>query len=301
MQRYEQNESRQTKKGKYQSSSVRIKKPLSLNFEFKSSLFTEKNKTLIEKLVSRNVSQETSFSKEEINDKDKEKEMIKPKTKKAFSTIKAKIPISLNTSLVENKNKANIKKTQNKLDTKSILPNKKNSSLIVKNKDTKPSLTNCQIKPIHKKIISIAKKPIPNPKTKVPNQTVKNSLDKKIVFNGITHDLLNKNKTRNNPAHQKPRQNSNLNTTIKVTFMRKKFGENVHGQEKNKNIKNKNLRNSVDNKNNNINLITVNTIYVKDRIKSIGGNNNLKAKNKKKINNNDIYTSPENRRTIQHK
>ena len=119
MKNYEQTEPRQTKKEKYQSSSVRVKKPPSLNFEFKSSLFTEKNKTLIEKLISRNVSQETSFSKEEI----KEKEKLKSKTKKAFSTLKAKIPISLNTSLVENKNKANIKKNQNKLDTKTILPN----------------------------------------------------------------------------------------------------------------------------------------------------------------------------------
>ena len=297
MQRYEQNESRQTKKGKYQSSSVRIKKPLSLNFEFKSSLFTEKNKTLIEKLVSRNVSQETSFSKEEI----KEKEKLKPRTKKAFSTLKAKIPISLNTSLVENKNKANIKKNQNKLDTKTILPNKKNSSIIAKSKDTKSSITNYQIKPIHKKILNIVKKPVPNPPTKVPNQTAKNSLDKIITFNGTTQDLLNKNKTRNNPVRQKQKQNTNLNSSIKATYMQKKFGNNIHGQNKNKNIKNKNLRNSLDNKYNNLNLITVNTIYVKDRIKPIDGyHNNLKPKNKNKINN-DIFASPKYRRTIQNK
>ena len=295
MKNYEHNEPRQTKKEKYQSSSVRVKKPHELNFEFKSSLFTEKNKTLIEKLVSRNVSQETSFSKDKI----KEKEKLKPKTKKAFSTIKTKIPISLNTSLVDNKNKANIKKNQNKLDTKNILPNKKNSSIIIKSKDTKSLITDCQIKPIHKKVLNITKKPLPNIPTKVPNQTSKKNLDKIIAFNGMTQDLLKK--TRNNPIKQKQKQNSNLNSSIKAAYMQKKFGNNIYGQNKNKNIKNKNLRNSLDNKYNNLNLITVNTIYVKDRIKRIDGyHNNLKTKNKNKINN-DIFTSPKYRRTIQNK
>ncbi len=83
--------------------------------------------------------------------------------------------------------------------------------------------------------------------------------------------------------------------------MQKKFGNNIHGQNKNKNIKNKNLRNSLDNKYNNLNLITVNTIYAKDRIKPIDGyHNNLKPKNKNKINN-DIFASPKYRRTIQNK
>ena len=301
MQNYERTEPRQVKKGKFQSSSVRAKKPPALNFEFKSSLFTEKNKTLIEKLFSRNVTQETSFSQEKINNKEKEKSKPKPKPKKAFSSIRAKIPLSLNTSLVENKSKANIKKNQNKLDTKNILPNKKNSSITIEKKDTKSSITNSKKKLIHKKIQNMTKKQAPNLQIKVPNQTVKNSLNKKFVFNVTNKDLVNKNKTRNNPIRQKPKQNSNLNSSIKAAFMQKKFGENVHGQNKNKNIKNKNLRNSVDNKYNDLNLITVNTIYDHDRIRPITRKNiNLKTKNKNKKNT-DIYLSPKNRRTIQNK
>ena len=80
----------------------------------------------------------------------------------------------MNTSLVENKNKANIKKNQNKLDTKTILPNKKNSSIIAKSKDTKSSITNYQIKPIHKKIINIVKKPVPNPPIPNPQSPIPN-------------------------------------------------------------------------------------------------------------------------------
>ena len=110
-----------SKRVKYQSTSVRVKKPSFINFEFKSSLFTEKNKSLIEKLISRNISQETSFSVEESKDKINRK--IKSKPKKAASIIKSTMPKSVNVSLIEQKSKGNIKKYEIKFSTKNILTN----------------------------------------------------------------------------------------------------------------------------------------------------------------------------------
>jgi hypothetical protein len=295
----EPNEIKQQKRAKNQSTSVRNKTPSLINFEFKSSLFTEKNKSLIEKLISQNISQETSFSKEE------EKNIFqkpKPKTKKAFSTIKSKIPKSLNTSLLENKSKRNIKKTEKELSTKNILTSKNNSTIIIKNKDNITTKINEEIKPIHKKIIKISKKQGPNIQSKIHIQTIKKSLEKKkIVFNGITKDLMNKNKTRNNPIKQ-PKQNSNLTSSIKSIIPKKKIGEKNYVNNKNKITNKKNLRNSMDNKYNNLNLITVNTINVKERKKSTGINNiYLKTKNNIKSNNNNLISSPKYRRTINYK
>ena len=297
---YEPNELNQHKREKYQSTSVRHKIPSLINFEFKSSLFTEKNKSLIEKLISRNISQETSFSKEEGKNIIKKP---KPKTKKAFSTIKSNIPKSLNTSLLENKSKGNIKKTEKILSTKDILINKNNSTIIIKNNENKTTLPKEQIKPIHKKIIKISKKQNPNIQSKIHIQTIKKSLEKKrIVFNGITKELINKNKTRNNPIKQKPKQNSNLTSSIKTLIPKKKLDEKNYGNNKDKITNKKNMRNSVDNKLNNLNLITVNTIYVKERKKSTGIHNiYLKTKNNIKTNNNNLFSSPKYRKTINYK
>lgn len=301
MNNYESNEAENlnpSKRSKCQSTSVRTKNPPSLNFEFKSSLFTEKNKSLIEKLISQNISQESSFSKEEKKDKAKEK--IQAKKNKAFSTIKSKIPKSVNTSLLENNNKDYIKNNEKKLSNKNILANKNNSTIAIKNKDKKHSIINCQIKPLHKKYLRISERPIQNPQKKVQIQTMRNSIEKKkMVFNGITKDI-DKNKTRNNPINHKPKQNSNLSISIKPIFQRKKIGFNEVGNDiKNKNIKNKTLRNSMDNKFNYLNIITVNTINIKERKRSYGLNNTkLKSKNKNKTN---LFASPRYRNTIQYK
>lgn len=302
MNNYELNESdrlTQSKRPKCQSINNRIKKPTSLNFEFKSSLFTEKNKILIEKLLSQHVSQETSFSLEENKDKVKEKKI--PKRKKAFSTLKSIMPKSVNTSLLEEKKKDYIKRNEKKPSSKNILINKNNSTISIKNNEKKSSITKCQIKPIFKKYVNISQKTNPNPGFKVQIQTGKNNQErKKFIFNGITKDI-NKNKTRNNPIIQKQKQNSNLNSSVKTIFKRKKIGNNENIDNiKQKIIKKKNLRNSVDNKNNNLNLITVNTIDIKERKRIISINNiNRKSKNKNKPNN--LFTSPKYRNTIQYK
>ena len=303
MKKYEKNEQdnfNHSKRAKCQSTDYRIKNPTEIDFEFKSSLFTEKNKSLIEKLISRNISQETSFSKEEGKNIIKKP---KPKTKKAFSTIKSNIPKSLNTSLLENKSKGNIKKTEKILSTKDILTNKNNSTIIIKNNENKTTLPKEQIKPIHKKIIKISKKQNPNIQSKIHIQTIKKSLEKKrIVFNGITKELINKNKTRNKPIKQKPKQNSNLTSSIKTLIPKKKLDEKNYGNNKDKITNKKNMRNSVDNKLNNLNLITVNTIYVKERKKSTGIHNiYLKTKNNIKTNNNNLFSSPKYRKTINYK
>lgn len=281
------------KRKKCQSIDSRIQNPSNINFQFRSSLFTEKNKSLIEKLISQNVSQESSLSKEEI------KEKPKIKTKKAFSTIRAKLPKSLNNSLLENISKRNIKNAKI-IQNKNMLTNKNNSTISIRINDTKSTITDCQIKPIHKKILKICKKPVPNLlQKKTPIQTVKNSVERKrIIFNGITKDL-NKNKTRNVPNKQKPKQNTNLNTSVKSIYRRKKLESNNNVNEKSKIIKNKHLRNSVDNRFNYLNIITVNTIHLNERKKIMVINNNLKMKNKSKANN--LFASPKYRRTIQYK
>ena len=61
------------KRPKCQSSNIRSKNPPQISFEFKSSLFTEKNRSLIAKLVSQSISPDNSFSK------DKKLEKIKIK------------------------------------------------------------------------------------------------------------------------------------------------------------------------------------------------------------------------------
>ena len=228
MKKYEKNEQdnfNHSKRAKCQSTDYRIKNPTEIDFEFKSSLFTEKNKSLIEKLISQNISQESSFSKEEKKDKAKEK--IQAKKNKAFSTIKSKMPKSVNTSLLENNNKDYIKNNEKKLSNKNILANKNNSTIAIKNKDKKHSIINCQIKPLHKKYLRISERPIQNPQKKVQIQTMRNSIEKKkMVFNGITKDV-DKNKTRNNPINHKPKQNSNLIISIKPIFQRKKIDNEV--------------------------------------------------------------------------
>ena len=303
MKKYEPNELdnlNNSKRAKFQSTDYRIKKPISLDFEFKSSLFTEKNKSLIEKLISQHISQDSSFSKEEINEEPKRK--MKLHKKKALSMLKAKMIKSVNTSLRENKNKDYDMKTDKKFGIKNNLVNKNNSSISIQNrdKDKMISITNCKIKSIHKHYLNISKKPIANPQKNIQIQTVKNNIEeKKIIFNGICKNI-NKNKTRNNPELQNPKKNSNLNSSVKTTFRRKKLGNNTIGNNiQNKIIKNKNLRNSVDNRYNNLNIITVNTVHLNNRKKMEITNNNYFKK--KKFNNLNAFLSPKYRNTIHYK
>ena len=305
MEKYEKNEQdnfNHSKRAKCQSTDYRIKNPTEIDFEFKSSLFTEKNKSLIEKLISQHISQETSFSKDEINEEPKRK--INQNKKKGFSILRLKMIKSVNTSMRENKRKDYIMKNDKTLKTKNNFINKNNSSVSIQNrdkdKDKKASITNCKIKSIHKNYLSISNRHVMNPQKKVQIETVKNNIErKKIVFNGISKDE-NKNKTRNNANLPKPKQKSNLNSSVKTTFRRKKLGNITNANEiKNKNIKNKNLRNSVDKKYNNLNIITVNTVYLKDRKKQEVTNNN--PFKKKKISNLNAFLSPKYRNTIQYK
>ena len=128
MKKYEKNEQdnfNHSKRAKCQSTDYRIKNPTEIDFEFKSSLFTEKNKSLIEKLISQHISQETSFSKDEINEEPKRK--INQNKKKGFSILRLKMIKSVNTSMRENKRKDYIMKNDKTLKTKNNFINKNNS------------------------------------------------------------------------------------------------------------------------------------------------------------------------------
>ena len=104
------------KRAKCQSSNTRHKIPSQISFQFKSSLFTEKNRTLIEKLVSQSISPENSFSKEEIKEKDKEKESdiknktIKSSTDKKYKNIKSRCNQRIFQEINNNKKKFFVKK-----------------------------------------------------------------------------------------------------------------------------------------------------------------------------------------------
>ena len=275
-----------TQRPKTQSTGIRIKKPTSLNFEFKSSLFTEKNKYLIEKLVSQSISPDSSFSKEEHANKIKDK--IKYRINKASSMIKSKMPKSVNNSILSDE-KAIIKNNK-KNCKKNILINKTNSTITIHNNHAKPLIPNCK-KTLNKKCIKISTKPSINLPKLV--KTGKSTIEKKkIVFNGIAENK-NKNKitTRNSCIKQKSK--SNLNSSVKTIYERKNLGNEI----KNKTKRYKNLRNSVDNINNNLNIITVNTIHLKNR-ENIITNRNMKDKYKKKS---GLFASPKYRNTIQYK
>lgn len=278
------------KRAKCQSSNTRHKIPPQISFQFKSSLFTEKNRSLIEKLVSQSVSPENSFSKEEIREKDKEKEKeqdsdIKNEKNKTTSTNKK----NKNIKSINNSRRCNqrifqeINNNKKKVFCKKILKNKMNSTVSYMNNvnigihSPNNSITNCQIKPIKKKIYKI----------KINNNN--NIEKKKIVFNGIGNNNssekrkinfngMSNNKGKNNSV--KSKIYSNLNCSTKCLYQRKKLNDSV----KIGNIINE--RNSVNNKNN-LNIITVNTINLKNRINNrINNYNNLKLvknKNKPKI------------------
>ena len=260
MQQFDENVSKRLnrlkKRSKCQSSDIRNKKTILMSFQFKSSLFTEKNKSLIEKLVSQSLSQNNSFSKDKISEKEKEK--VKNKENKHPTTTKVKnISIS---NRIYNNCKKNIfwKKTLKNHGNSTVSSNANNINNRKKNKQT---ITNCQIKPIKKRNIKI----------KISNN---NSIQKKKVeFKGLVNNKIkNKyNNTRNNSVKIK----LNFNSSVKCIYRRKKLIDSV----KNLNLYN---RNSTKNKNN-INIITVNTIELKNRKNKINNLKLIEAKNKPKI------------------
>lgn len=243
MKNFEENISSRLKRAKCQSTKARNRKGIQSSFEFKSSLFTEKNKSLIEKLISQSISKENSFSKDE----EEKNKKIKPS-----SSTKTK-----NRKTVKNRRVYNhpIFKDNNtkKIFTKKIMKKSINCTFSYRNikptvDSTKNLITNCKIKPIKKR------------KAKLSN--INPSIEKrKIVFNGITY-----NGTRNNSFKPK----INLNSSAKSLYERKKINGSV------KNARPINMRNSLKNKND-INIITVNTINLKNR------NNISKVEYKDKI------------------
>jgi len=250
------------KRPKCQSSNTRYKYPSQINFQFKSSLFTEKNKSLIEKLVSESVSPENSFSKEEIKDKQKEKEKINQnRQNESSSNTNLKNAKTTNNSKIGNQQIfKDINNYKKRVFCKKTLKNKINSTFSYMNaglNNINNSITNCQIKPIKKR----------NYKIKIIKN---NSIEKKkIVFNGIDN-----NKIKNNSV--KSKINSNLNSSTKYIYERKKMNGSV------KIVNSKNLRNSVNNINNNLKIITVNTINLKNRKNIINNLKLIENKNKGK-------------------
>lgn len=250
------------KKVKCQSNNTRYKSPNQKCFQFKSSLFTEKNKSLIEKLVSLSVSPENSFSKEESKEKENnKKDKLSIETKSKNAKTEKKNRICHQKILQDNKKKIFCKK---------IFKDKNNSTVSYVNKainNINTSITDCQIEPIKKK----------NYKVKFSkNESIEK---KKVIFNGINNFIRN--------GSVKTKINSNLNCSTKNLYERKKLNKSMKiGSVVNK-------RNSINNKNN-INIITVNTINLKNRAKNI---NNLKLI-KNKIKPKKIMINEKNKNTI---
>ena len=240
MKNFEENISSRLKRAKCQSTKARNRKGIQSSFEFKSSLFTEKNKSLIEKLISQSISKENSFSKDE-----EEKNRKTVKNRRVYNH-----PI-----FKDNNTK--------KIFTKKIMKKSINCTFSYRNikptvDSTKNLITNCKIKPIKKR--------------KVKLSNINPSIEKKkIVFNGITY-----NGTRNNSFKPK----INLNSSAKSLYEHKKINGSV------KNSRPINMRNSLKNKND-INIITVNTINLKNRnnISKVEYKDKIKIISKQKNNN----------------
>ena len=254
------------KRPKCQSSNIRSKNPPQISFEFKSSLFTEKNRSLIAKLVSQSISPDNSFSK------DKKLEKIKIKSNKCSTTTKTKNIKTVNNSRIYNHRIfQDINNYNMKIFQKKIMKKKNNSTFPNMNNGVyhytcinSSSITNCQIQPIKKR----------NFKIKISNNnTIKK---KKLILNGMAHY----NKSRNNSV--KVKLNFNLNSSVKCIYAHKKLKCSI------KNMKPNNLRNSVNNKNN-INMITVNTISLKKKKHKINNLKLIENKNKPKIMVNQKY------------
>jgi hypothetical protein len=266
MKNFDQNISTRCKRIKCQSTKVRDKKPPHFDFKFKSSLFTDKNKSLIEKLISQPISGDNSFSQSET-----EKKILK--NKPLSSTKKANIKRSSNSQqckqrLFKDKKKVSPKKVfKNKINKNK---NKINSTFSYRslelNRIKNSTITNCQIKSIKKRNFKI---------------TFHHSAEKrKILFNGINGKKI---KTRNNSIKEK----LNLKSSTRYLYKPKNMNGSV------KNLKLINTRNYL--KNNNLNgIITVNTINLRDRKSNIINVNNLKKlenRNKCKITVNQKYNN----------
>ena len=264
MKNFDQNISTRCKRIKCQSTKVRDKKPPQFDFKFKSSLFTDKNKSLIEKLISQPISGDNSFSQNET-----EKKNIK--NKPLSSTKKTAGKRAINSQLCKQRLFKDKKKVSpKKMPKNKINKNKINTTFSYRslelNRIKQATINNCQIKSIKKRNGRI---------------TFHNSAEKrKILFNGING---NKIRTRNNSIKAK----LNLNSSTKYLYKPKNMNSSV------KNIKLINTRNYL--KNNNLNgIITVNTINLRDRKSNIINVNNLKNlenRNKRKIIVNQKYNN----------
>jgi len=264
MKNFDQNISARCKRIKCQSTKVRDKKPPQFDFKFKSSLFTDKNKSLIEKLISQPISGDNSFSQSET-----EKKILK--NKPFSSTKKATVKRASNSQQC----KQRLFKDKKKVSPKKVFKNKINKNKINStfsyrslelNRIKNSTITNCRIKSIKKRNCKI---------------TFHNSAEKrKILFNGINGKII---KTRNNSIKEK----LNLKSSTRYLYKSKNMNGSV------KNIKLINTRNYL--KNNNLNgIITVNTINLRDRKSNIINVNNLKKlenRNKGKISVNQKYNN----------
>ena len=266
MKNFDQNISTGCKRIKCQSTKIRDKKPPQFDFKFKSSLFTDKNKSLIEKLISQPISGDNSFSQNET-----EKKNIKNKPLSSTKKTVAKRAINnqqFKQRLFKDKKKVSPKKMPKNIINKN--KNKINTTFSYRslelNRMKHATITNCKIKSIKKRNCKI---------------TFHNSAEKrKILFNGING---NKIRTRNNSIKAK----LNFNSSTKNLFKPKNMKGSVE------NLKLINTRNYL--KNNNLNgIITVNTINLRNRKTNIINVNNLKKlenRNKSKIIVNQKYNN----------
>ena len=119
MKNFDQNISARCKRIKCQSTKVRDKKPPQFDFKFKSSLFTDKNKSLIEKLISQPISGDNSFSQSET-----EKKILK--NKPFSSTKKATVKRASNSQQC----KQRLFKDKKKVSPKKVFKNKINKNKI---------------------------------------------------------------------------------------------------------------------------------------------------------------------------
>jgi hypothetical protein len=245
------------KRPKCLSCNYRNKKTSNLmSFQFKSSLFTEKNRTLIEKLVSQSVSPDNSFSKEIKSEKKKNKDKDKEKNNvnKYPTTTKAK-NMAICHRIYKKTVFQNMDGCKKKIFCKKTLNHHINSTFssmaiecINRKKNNIKKSINCQIHPIKKR----------NVKIKISNN---NSVEKKkIEFNNGLVNNKHK-KTRNNSVKIK----LNFNSSVKSVYERKKCNGSII---KNLKYNYNNIRHSTHNQNN-INIITVNTIDLKNRKKKI--------------------------------
>lgn len=254
------------KRPKCQSSKTRYNNPTQMSFTFKSSLFTEKNKSLIEKLISQSISPDNSFSKEEIKEKEKKEKNSNIKNKTSVKIKNKNFKTTNNSKIINKRIFQDINNIKKKVFCKKILKSINNSTYSninyrnnLRNYEN-ASITNCRIEPIKRRKY----------KFKIMNNN-NNTIDKKkFIFNGIVNNNIRNNSVKSNLNSNKK------NNSSKCLYERKKLNGSVKiGNHFNK-------RNSV-NKKNILNVITVNTVNLKNRISNINNMKLVENKNKSKI------------------